>query len=366
MLDKTINPSNSVFDTINRIDDLYDLNFSVPKNERLTPSFFIYEKGEVRKIQIEDGQTIFNIGTSPENEIIIQDENSSEVQVSIIRLGKQCYFMDCGDKDLVQFNGIQKRQEIIPAESRMVIKIGSTWVIYIGIDHHKYDETDSVLLKRSLIKCVKQKNSYGDVLLKLGNHEWYSSSAPILVGSHNSCDFRIDHMDVSPFHFIVYFSPVGLFVEDITHGRPGITVNDNRCRFPVSITQDSVIKIDKLEINLFLYGNIKDQCDFLYSELVRTPGLTLTHLKRANSFYALPQTSRKLTVGRSEDCNLVLVDNAASKIHAHILVRDKYLMIQDNNSTNGTFVNQTQVDKSHVKPGDILEMGDSCFLLHYQ
>ena len=366
MLDRTINPASSTFDTIHSIDDLYNLEMSIPQNARLTPSFFIYEKGKVRKIQIEAGQSLFNIGTNPENEIVINDELSSDVQVSIVRLGKKCYFMDCGEKDLVMFNGIQKRQEIIPAESRMVIRIGSTWIIYIGIDHHKYDETDSVLLKRSLIKCIKQKNSYGDVLLKLGDHECYSSSAPILVGSHNSCDYRIDHCDVSPFHFIVYFAPAGLYIEDITHGKPGLILNDAPCKYPTILNTDSSIKINKLEIGLFLYGSIKEQCQFLYSELNRHPGLTLTDVKHANFCYDLPLSNKKLTIGRSQDCDIILNDNAASSFHAQIMVRDKLLLIQDNNSTNGTHINRSPINKGHVKPGDLIEMGDSCLLLHYK
>lgn len=366
MLDKTINPASSTLDTINSIDDLYNLDLSIPNNDRLTPSFFIYEKGEVRKIQIEDGKLTYNIGTDPQNEIVINDELASPVQISIIRLGKECYFMDCGEKDLVMFNGIQKRQEIIPAESRMVIRIGSTWIIYIGIDHHKYDETDSVLLKRSLIKCIKQKNSYGEVLLKLGDHEWYSSSAPILVGSHNSCDFRIDHTGISPFHFIVYFAPSGLYIEDITHGKPGFKLNGQPCQFPTIMNEDCLIEVSKLQIGVYLYGNVNDQCNFLYSELNRHPGLTLTHMKKNNISYDLPLSNRKLTVGRSQDCDIILADNAASSCHAQIMVREKFLLLQDNNSTNGTYVNREKVSKSHVSPGDLIEMGDSCLLLHYK
>ncbi|MCM8541475.1 MAG: FHA domain-containing protein [Lentisphaeraceae bacterium] len=366
MLDKTINPASSTFDTINSIDDLYNLELSIPKNDRLTPSFFIYEKGEVRKLQIEEGQFSFSIGTDETNEIVINDELSAPVQVSIIRLGNECYFMDCGEKDLVMFNGIQKRQELIAAESRMVIRIGSTWIIYIGIDHHKYDETDSVLLKRSLFKGMKQKNSYGDVLLKLGNHEWYSSSAPILVGSHNSCDFRIDHSSISPFHFIVYFAPAGLYIEDITHGKPGLILDGKPCHFPTVISSDATIQVDKLNIGLYLYGNINDQCNFLYSDLNRQPGLTLSHMKKKGICYDLPVTNRKLTIGRSQDSDIILTDNAASNCHAQIMVRDKFLLLQDNNSTNGTFVNRESVNKSHVKPGDLIEMGDSCLLLHYK
>ena len=364
MLDQTINPTSSTFDTIHSIEGLYDLN--IPKHERLTPSFFVYEKGQVSRIQIHEDQTQFQIGSREDNEVVIHDPHCSDVQVSIIQIGKQCYFMDCGENDAVQFNGIQKRQEVIPAESRMVMKIGSAWIIYIGIDHQKYDETDSVLLKRSLIKCIKSKNSYGEVLLKLGNHEWYSSSAPILVGSHNSCDYRIEHPDVSPFHFIVYYSPAGLYIEDITHGKPGILLNGSPCRFPVILSEDSLIEVGKLKISAFIYGNIQEQCNFLYSELQRRPGLVLTNLKRSDSCHALPQSNRKLSIGRSDDCNIVLQDNSASKVHAHLMVRDKHVLIQDNHSTNGIYLNRDQINRASIKPGDIVEMGDSCFLLHYQ
>ena len=364
MLDKTIDPSFTSIDTIGPRHALYRQNLIMPGpgNERLTPSFFVYEEEGIRKIDIKSDHAVFRIGAGAGNDIVLRDPSVSEYQVTVMRMGGECYFMDCGEKDVVQFNGVQKRQEIVPAESRMVMRIGKTWVIYIGIDFHKYDETDSVILKRSLIRDALAK-SYGEFLLKYGDHEWHSSKAPILVGSHNACDYRIDDEKCSPFEFMVYFSPTGLYVEDIAHN--GLTVNGNSAKVPMKINQDSKVMLGDRLIYLYLYGEVDTQCQHLFSNLDRQPGLMLSHMRNGCSL-PLPKTSRRMSIGRSEEADIILEDTAASRIHAHIMIREKYLLIQDNSSSNKTFVNLAPITKAHLRPGDIVEMGDSCFLLHYQ
>ena len=47
----------------------------------------------------------------------------------------------------------------------------------------------------------------------------------------------------------------------------------------------------------------------------------------------------KMSIGRSPDCNIVVDNKLASRVHASIQkIRDVYF-IKDENSTNGTFIN---------------------------
>ena len=51
-----------------------------------------------------------------------------------------------------------------------------------------------------------------------------------------------------------------------------------------------------------------------------------------------------------------------SRQHAHIVSRDAELFIEDLGSTNGTFVNGKLIEKSPLKPGDIIAFGKRKFL----
>ena len=273
--------------------------------------------------------------------------------------------MDCGTEDIVQFNGVQRRQLIMPTESRVVIKIGSTWVIYVGIDYHVYDETDSVLLKRSLYTA--SDDALGDILLQYNDNEWYSNGSPILIGSHNTCDFRIDNSEVKPLHCIIYFTPDGLFIEDLTKGKPGIQVNGTASIGIRPITEDITLSLCGIEIPLYVYDDIKGQCKKLYEGLNRTPILILRDLQNPETpLITLEESRQKISIGRESDCNIMLNEISVSRKHAFLQPRGKRLHIMDNGSSNKTHINLQPIDKSTAIPGDIVGFGSAKFLLQYE
>lgn len=51
----------------------------------------------------------------------------------------------------------------------------------------------------------------------------------------------------------------------------------------------------------------------------------------------------EIAIGRTEDNDLVLVDERVSKRHCKLLQREAYFYVYDLKSTNGTFLNQTRV-----------------------
>lgn len=339
---------------------------SVPDDKRLVPSFFVYQKNKVKHVEIPKDESIFRIGRGESNDIVLDDNTISDTQVSIVKVGDYCYFMDCGTKDCVSFNGVKKRQAVAKVDSRMIMKIGNSMVVYIGIDCRMYDETDSILLKRSLITTHEHRSSEAEVLLKCDQGEWYSDSAPILVGSHNACDYKINGHLIQPFHFMVYFNKRGLFVEDLTHGTPGIKIDNLRLIGAKSIKEDCAIHIDKKTIFLYVYGDVKERCNTLFGDLNEKANLAFTNLKNQLEPVGLPKTNERLSIGRSSSSNIVIPDPSVSRVHAHVVIRDKCLFLVDNNSHNKTYVNLKPISKATVIPGDIVEFGDTPFLLHYQ
>ncbi|MBL4847603.1 MAG: FHA domain-containing protein [Planctomycetes bacterium] len=66
-----------------------------------------------------------------------------------------------------------------------------------------------------------------------------------------------------------------------------------------------------------------------------------------------------LTIGRSDQCDLVLPHKEVSRVHALIKVRikAKMIVIEDEGSSNGTFVNGKRTPSTILKEGDVITLG---------
>lgn len=65
----------------------------------------------------------------------------------------------------------------------------------------------------------------------------------------------------------------------------------------------------------------------------------------------------ELLVGRDRSCDVVLTDPAVSRTHARLVFRGSSWIVQDLESTNGTFLNGARVGRSELRPGDRLVLG---------
>jgi hypothetical protein len=66
----------------------------------------------------------------------------------------------------------------------------------------------------------------------------------------------------------------------------------------------------------------------------------------------------ELVIGRHPTCDVVLLDPAISRRHARLRFCDGNWVLQDLDSTNGTWVNEVRVGRCQLRPGDHLELGD--------
>ena len=58
-----------------------------------------------------------------------------------------------------------------------------------------------------------------------------------------------------------------------------------------------------------------------------------------------------ITVGAMEDNDLVLEDDTVSRYHCRIYQDENSYLIQDQESTNGTFINRVRIKEAYLKPG---------------
>src|SRR3982751_3793695 len=68
-------------------------------------------------------------------------------------------------------------------------------------------------------------------------------------------------------------------------------------------------------------------------------------------------TPDPMTVGRATACNIRIADGGVSSKHAKIWCEDGQYFLMDMGSTNGTFVNDKDVDREQLSDGDVITFG---------
>ena len=92
------------------------------------------------------------------------------------------------------------------------------------------------------------------------------------------------------------------------------------------------------------------------------PCLTVLYGGPVGLVYTLPVGSETL-IGRGDESDLPLGESRVSRKHAVIRVnQDRTVVIEDQGSSNGTFVNGTKVDKHQLEDGDRVQIGYSCII----
>lgn len=67
----------------------------------------------------------------------------------------------------------------------------------------------------------------------------------------------------------------------------------------------------------------------------------------------------KISIGRNMSNQLVLPSQSVSSYHAQIYFEDGRYMLEDLNSTNGTFINGIKISKKNLQPGDEIRISQT-------
>jgi predicted component of type VI protein secretion system len=70
-----------------------------------------------------------------------------------------------------------------------------------------------------------------------------------------------------------------------------------------------------------------------------------------------------LKVGRAEDSDLIIASTRVSRHHCEIANDQDRLVIRDNGSANGTFVNRQKIQEQVLQPGDQVQVGPLTFIV---
>jgi hypothetical protein len=94
--------------------------------------------------------------------------------------------------------------------------------------------------------------------------------------------------------------------------------------------------------------------------LQEKPVLIITAGPGVGHVFALSPESMT-SIGRARANDIVLDDVAVSSQHCRIRPDDGQFIVHDLRSTNGTFVNDHRVTRSHLRSGDVLKIGETIF-----
>ena len=101
----------------------------------------------------------------------------------------------------------------------------------------------------------------------------------------------------------------------------------------------------------------------------REPAKKLTLTREGSEGSTLECMVRsRITIGRKQGCDICLSDDkSVSGLHCSIRLQDGQLYIKDENSSNGTYLNDLQLnDECPLQSGDLLEIGLTRFRIGIQ
>jgi pSer/pThr/pTyr-binding forkhead associated (FHA) protein len=79
-----------------------------------------------------------------------------------------------------------------------------------------------------------------------------------------------------------------------------------------------------------------------------------------------PLVNCEVTIGRHAEADIVIPLNSISREHARIFPHEEEFIIEDLNSTNGTYVNGVRISRCILRHNDLIRIGDATVLFSQQ
>lgn len=70
---------------------------------------------------------------------------------------------------------------------------------------------------------------------------------------------------------------------------------------------------------------------------------------------------REMTVGRATTSDICVSHDSVSRTHAKIVTDEQGIKLRDNESTNGTYVNDGKIQETYLRDGDFIKVGRQIF-----
>jgi pSer/pThr/pTyr-binding forkhead associated (FHA) protein len=176
------------------------------------------------------------------------------------------------------------------------------------------------------------------------------------IGRAEDNDVVLSDVGVSRRHSQIRLTQTDVEVEDLGSGN-GTYYHGYRVKLQVLQDGDEVV-IDPFVLQFRIHGDVLPASGQPGGQSATPARLeVVTGHGMAGSSY--PITSAGLTIGRSEDRDVVLPDPAASRHHVSIYVDNTQYSMKDMGSANGVFVNAVRVRECLLADGDMIRIGNT-------
>ena len=186
-----------------------------------------------------------------------------------------------------------------------------------------------------------------------------------------------DHAKIHKSNGVPVTTPDSPFLLEDMNSYNGVYVNGLRVAQPQKLQHGDLIQIGDYRIVLHdeamtdaeasSSATTQDMKSTVPTGVVNRSSLLL---ERPNRFVMLAGPTpgaefpllERTTIGRAEDCTISVNHNSVSRLHCeiHVLGEGRYEIV-DKGSSNGVRVNGSDLRRSIIEPGDIVELGDVRF-----
>ncbi|MCH2208983.1 MAG: FHA domain-containing protein [Lentisphaerales bacterium] len=315
-----------------------------------TPEFFIFNSKGTCSQEFPKDKKI-TIGKDASCSIQLNDQSIDDVQVIGQKFGSYMYFIESGNRNLLKYNGALCNQIIIEENERAEFKVGNSRLIYTG--------TKDKLKKLVLTHDIPE----GSVGVRLQDKSpIFVSQGCLIMGSHRACD--IQNEEWPEFAAALYFSPSGVYLERLNSSCE-LILAQMFIRDKIQIQKECYFTLHGKSIKLLIHGDLNEQCSIIFQNHNKVSDLCLVPLNTKEKYSIPLAANSRLTFGRSDKCDVTINSAQLSRLHAQVMCRNKFILISDNNSTNGTFINGNLTSKAKARPSDIINFGELEYLLMY-
>ncbi len=323
--------------------------------------------GTVGNFKLKRDQITTTIGSVREDcDMYVNDSRIGNRQLAIIQMGQDFVLADCGVQDIVTFDGIPTRQTICPPGTRCVVHMGKTTVIFSSKTKRK-PAPGQEPSKRFHLEMQPTPELYpgGELKLVHAKKTYTTSLEPIILGSHGECDLHLHGDEIRPFHALAHWRADGLYIMPL--GAGPVRINDTRIEEATILAPGDTIAIGAQTIQFDQSGDIQGRGEAMFGggkahyDYIRFSAVG----NSVSGSFMIPAVGPAIMVGRSPSCHITIEDGACSREHAQIIPNGKSCQLIDNYSANGCYVNDEKVSKVRVRAGDLVEIGRSIFVVHY-
>ncbi len=328
-------------------------------------SLNLITRGALSTHEFDDSKSAVFIGTDPEEaDIVLSDPTLSKKQLAVMRVGNDYILADCGVKDMTSFNGIPCRQAVCGIGGMCVVNINEQTIIFDAARRKAARNAVGIRFGLGVDEPLKSAGKC-QITLTIAHQGYRMGIDPLVVGSCAACNLCLSDTRLRPFHAMFHWTPEGFAVTRLS--RDTVKVNSVDIDKSRLLSLTDRVQIGGANFTLNVNGNPAEEAaamfadhdwshqDFRFSPLPES----------ISPAFDLSGDCGSIFVGRSEEADITLDDSGVSRDHLQLIPSGKTVMVLDNYSANGTYVNGEQVNKARIRPGDCVEIGRSIFCLHY-